>query len=222
MKVLVIEDEKKIRDFLVKGLEEEYYEVDTASDGEEGLDLLRLNRYDVVILDNIMPKLTGVEVCSMARTSGIQTPIIILSVLTKPSQKVTLLNSGADDYLAKPFLFRELKARIHALLRRPHKLEAQIMKVADIELNNTTHEVRRGDKLIPLTKKEFMLLRYLMRNKNTVFSRFTLLEDVWDMNVDPFSNTIQVHILSLRKKLGDRKQEIIQTVQGVGYKISST
>ena len=221
MRILIIEDEKKIRDYLKEHLQPECYEVDVIGTGEKGLEMMRVNDYDLVILDNILPGKNGIEVCKEARAFSIDVPIIILSVLSKPSDKVELLNAGADDYLSKPFSFKELKARMEALLRRPKQREKEILTVRDLSLNTSSHEVKRAGKDIKLTRKEFMLLRYFMRNKGAVLSRTMLIDHVWDMNADPFSNTIEAHIVSLRKKINDRKQELIQTVPSRGYKIVS-
>lgn len=221
MRILVIEDEKKIREFLKKNLEPECYEVDTASDGEEGLTLMRTSEYDAVLLDNVLPKKNGINVCREARKHGVESPILIISVLAKPLQKVELLNAGADDYLAKPFSFNELKARIRALLRRPKNTKEEIMCMRDLELNVSTHEFKRAGKLIRLTRKELMLLRYFMRNPGIVLSRSMIIEHVWDMNADPFSNTVEPHIVSLRKKISDNPQDVIKTVAGRGYKITA-
>jgi DNA-binding response OmpR family regulator len=219
MRILVVEDEKKIRDYLKEHLQPECYEVDVTETGEEGIKLIRLNDYDLVILDNVLPGKHGVDVCREVRAHKITVPIIILSVLSKPSDKVELLKAGADDYLSKPFSFKELLARMEALLRRPKQIQEEVLKVRDLELNIDTHVVTRAGEEIKLTRKEFMLLRYFMKNKGFVLSRSMLIDHVWDMNADPFSNTIEAHIVSLRKKIGDKKQELIQTIPARGYKI---
>ncbi len=220
MRILVVEDEKRIRDYLKEHLKPDFYEVDLAADGQKGLELMRLNHYDLVILDNVLPKKSGLEVCTQARAFGITSPILVLSVLSDVKQKVALLDAGADDYLAKPFSFKELQSRMNALLRRPKSLEQEIIVVQDVTLNTSTHEVKRANSDITLTRKEFMLLRYFMRNAGLVLSRGMLIEHVWDMNADPFSNTIEAHIVSLRKKLVDKEQKFIQTISGRGYKLS--
>lgn len=219
MKILVVEDERKIRLFLKKHLEPEHYEVDTASDGKEGLRMMRMCNYDVVLLDNVLPKKKGLEVCKEARDHGVESPIIMVSVLGKPTDKAQLLDAGADDYLAKPFSFNELKARIRAVLRRPKQTTQEIMRLRDLELNVTTHEFRKAGNLVKLTRKELMLLRYFLRNPGIILSRSMIIEHVWDMNADPFSNTVEAHIVSLRKKIGSTSQEIIKTIAGRGYKI---
>lgn len=220
MKALIVEDEHSIAQFLKKSLESEYFAVDHAPDGEKGSYLGRLNDYDIIILDNMLPKKTGYQVCQELRTFGKTTPVLVLSVQTEVDQRVKLLNAGADDYVMKPFSFDEVYARIRALLRRPKSTSQEIVSVDDLTLNKDTHEVKRGDREIYLTRKEFMLLHFLLKNKGAVMSRGKIMENVWDMNADPFSNTIESHILSLRKKInfpGERK--IITTISGRGYKI---
>ena len=220
MRTLIVEDEKDICDFLKKSLESECYVVDTAFDGEEGLRLIQTSSYDIVILDNNMPKKTGLEVCKELRAEGNSVPILMLSVQSETTTKVDLLNAGADDYLTKPFSIDELNARIKALLRRPKEIESEDLRIDDLFLDLNRHIVTRGEKEIYLTKKEFTLLQYLLRNKGIVLSRSMIMEHVWDMNVDPFSNTIESHIMSLRKKLDLPKyKKLIHTVSGRGYKI---
>jgi len=221
MRILVVEDEKKINDFLKKSLESECFAVDTAMDGEKGSYLARSNNYDLIILDNILPKKDGVQVCREIRESKSNVPIIILSVKSETITKVDLLNAGADDYLTKPFSLEELLARMRALLRRPKDFKSDIFSVDDLIVDIAKHSVKRGDEEIKLTRKEFMLLEYLLKNQGIVLSRGMIMEHVWDMNADLFSNTIESHILSLRKKIdfgGNKK--LIQTVSGRGYTIS--
>jgi DNA-binding response OmpR family regulator len=220
MRILVVEDEKKIADLLKSGLQAENYAVDIAPDGEKGIYLAQINEYDLIILDNIMPIKTGPEVCQKLRNNGLTTPILMLSVKSDSSDKVEALDQGADDYLAKPFSFDELLARIRALLRRPVHIESEILSVKDIQLDTKRCTVHQKDKEIYLTRKEFGLLEYLLRNKGIVLSRAMIMEHVWDMNADPFSNTIESHIRSLRKKIEPNKaKKIIKTVPGRGYKI---
>lgn len=220
MHILVVEDEASIRDYLKKNLEKECYVVDTAEDGATGSFKARTNNYDLMILDNIMPKKCGIEVCQEIRNEGKTIPILILSVKSETTTKVDLLNAGADDYLTKPFSFDELIARMRALMRRPSNIEADVLRVGDLVLDMKKHKVTRDGELIQLTRKEFALLQYLMKNKGIVLSRGMLLEHVWDMSVDPFSNTIESHILSLRKKIDiPQKPKLIYTISGFGYKI---
>lgn len=220
MRILVIEDEKEISDFLKANLESDCFAVDVASDGEKGSFLARTNPYDLIILDYMLPKKNGNEVCKEIREQKNKTPILMLSVKTEVEDKVSLLNGGADDYLAKPFAYSELLARVRALLRRPNTLHDDTLSFDDLELDIPRQSVRRGGHEIYLTRKEFMLLEYLMRNQGIVLSRAMIMEHVWDMNADPFSNTIETHILSLRKKLHTPKRhKIIRTLPGRGYKI---
>ncbi len=220
MRALIVEDEKQILNFLKKSLQAEHFAVDTAEDGEKGSFLARTNDYDLILLDNIMPKKTGQEVCEEIRSEGINIPILVLSVKSEITTKVDLLNAGADDYMTKPFSLDELMARIKALLRRPKEIESEILKIDGLTLDTSKHIVKQGDKDIYLTRKEFTLLKYLMRNQGIVLSRSMIMEHVWDMSVDPFSNTIESHINSLRKKINIKgKKKLIHTVPGRGYKI---
>lgn len=221
MRILVVEDEKDIRHFLKKSLEAECYVVDSAADGEKGFFLARTNKYDLIVCDNVMPKKSGQELCEEMRKMGSTVPILMVSVKSESTTKVDLLNAGADDYLTKPFSLDELLARIRALLRRPHSMESEEFKIDDLEVDAHKHTVKRGAESIKLTKKEFTLLKYMIKNKGTVLSRSMIMEHVWDMTADPFSNTIESHINSLRKKIDiSGKRKLIQTVNGRGYKIN--
>lgn len=221
MRILVVDDDKSIRDFLKSSLEAECFVVDAASDGNKGARLALSNAYDLIILDNVMPKKKGLEVCQELRDEGIEIPIIILSVKSETTTKVSLLDAGADDYLHKPFSFQELLARINALLRRPKRIEQTILEKGELTIDAGKHAVFCRGEEVRLTRKEFILLEYLMRNRGTVLTRGMIMEHVWDMNADPFSNTIDSHISSLRKKIrcSDEKS-IIETVQGRGYLIA--
>ncbi|MBI2037560.1 MAG: response regulator transcription factor [Candidatus Magasanikbacteria bacterium] len=223
MTILIIEDEKDIIKFLKPGLEAECFAVDVAEDGEKGLLCALSKEYDVIILDNNLPKKSGQEVCEELRANKKTTPIIMLSVLSDVDKKVELLNTGADDYLTKPFSFQELLARIRSLLRRPKKIEDEILRIDDLELDSRRNTVKRGGEEISLTRKQFMLLEYLMRNAGMVLTRGMIMEHVWEMDADPFSNTIETHILSLRKKIknANKPREFIQTVPGRGYKLEA-
>ena len=221
MRILLIEDEKNVVNFLKPNLEACYFAVDVAEDGERGSFMARTNSYDLIILDNVLPKKDGKQTCEEIRAANKIMPIIVLSVIVAANKKIELLNSGADDYLTKPFSFKELLARINALLRRPNKIEGSIMQIDDLVLDTKKNKVTRMGKEILLTKKEFMLLEYMMRNQGIALSRGEILEHVWDMNTDPFSNTIESHILNLRKKINipKSKKKLIHTLSGKGYKI---
>jgi DNA-binding response OmpR family regulator len=220
MRILVVDDEKAVRDMLCRHLRAECFAVDTAEDGQEGSYLARTNNYDLVILDNMLPEKSGRAICEEIRKTGRTVPILVLSVLGETRQKVELINAGADDYMIKPFSFDELMARIRALLRRPMRSEGDIITFDELTLDTKNQNVKLDGVSIYLTRKEFMLLEYLMRNIGTVLSRGMIMEHVWDMSSDPFSNTIESHVLSLRKKLGDSSEKrFIQTVPGRGYKM---
>lgn len=222
MHILVVEDEREISDFLRVSMEAECFAVDTAFDGETGSYLARTNNYDLIILDNILPKKEGRLACREIREAGKMTPIIMLSVKSETVTKVDLLNAGADDYMTKPFSLDELLARMRALLRRPKEVENEVLSIEDLTVDAKKHTVRRANKEIYLTRKEFVLLTYLLKNAGSAMSRGMIMEHVWDMNIDPFSNTIESHILSLRKKIDAKsKKKLIKTVPGIGYKIAA-
>ena len=220
MRALVVDDEKDIRESLAGNLKTECFAVDTACDGTEGSYMARTNDYDVILLDNMLPEKSGVTVCTEIRRTGRTAPILVLSVMNDSWRKVELLNAGADDYLVKPYSFDELMARVRALLRRPSTVVGDVLTIDDLTLDTKQKRVKRGDRYVYLTRKEFMLLEYLMRHQGAVLSRGMIMEHVWDMTSDPFSNTIESHIRGLRKKLqppGSRK--LIHTVPGRGYKV---
>jgi DNA-binding response OmpR family regulator len=220
MKVLIIEDEKDIGGFLKSNLENAGFNVDLAETGEGGSFLATTGAYDLVLLDLNLPDKHGFEVCKEIRLAGREMPIMILTVETEITNKVQLLNAGADDYLTKPFSISEVLARMHALLRRPRKLNGDILSFADLTLDSQKQSVKRNNKEIYLTRKEFMLLEYLLRNQGRVISRGEIIDHVWDSEADLFSNTIETHILNLRKKIDkDKRQALIKTFSGRGYTI---
>jgi DNA-binding response OmpR family regulator len=219
MKILLVEDNVSIRNVLRLGLEDAAFAVDEAENGEKGSYLARTNKYDLIILDNVLPKKMAKEVCLEIREQNIYTPILLLSAKSDTVSKIELLKAGADDYMTKPFSFEELKARINTLLRRPHKIENQILKASNLTLNKGTQEVRLGNKRLNLTRKEFSLLELLMSNLGNVVTRTDMIEHVWDINADPFSNTVEAHILNVRKKIGDSQKRIIRNISGRGYKM---
>lgn len=220
MRVLIIEDTVEFLTLLKNRLEEKCFAVDSAYDGDRGLFLAKSNDYDIILLDRALPGKSGFDICKELRAFGKHTPIIIISVSNDTPQKVTGLELGADDYLGKPFLFDELYARMQAVLRRPPVQNSCILMFADVILDTNKQRVTRGKDAIYLTRKEFSLLEYLMKHAGSVVSRGEIMEHIWDANLDPFSNTIETHILNLRKKLhrGNRKK-IIHSVPGRGYKV---
>ena len=222
MKILVVEDNKKLAENIKQGLVQEGYAVDIIEDGLVAQDRISMNRdeYDIVVLDRMLPGKDGVSVCTYWREKGVVIPVLMLTALNTTDDKVDGLDAGADDYLAKPFAFKELLSRIHALLRRPKQSSPDIIKSGDISLNTTSRIVTYKNKLIPLTLKEFMVLEYLIRNMNKVITRDELYSHAWDFADSSFSNTVDVHIKNLRKKIHDNGK-FIQTIRGVGYKMES-
>ena len=218
MRILVIEDEVKISQFIKRGLKEEGYAVDVANDGEEGHFMLSSNEYDVVVLDLMLPKIDGLTLCRDLRKEGNSTPIIMLTAKDTVKDKVKGLDSGADDYLAKPFAFEELLARVRVLLRKKDGRAQTQLKVEDLCLDLLTHKVTRGDREIELTVKEYALLEYLMRNAGNIVTRTMISEHVWDINFDTFTNVIDVYINYLRNKIDSGfENKMIHTVRGKGY-----
>jgi len=219
MKILVIEDEKLIADILKKGLEYHKFSVDTAYCGNDGYLLTRQFEYDVVILDLMLPDISGEEVCKKIRQDKNNVFILMLTAKKMPEDIVNGLNYGADDFLTKPFEFSVLLARIRALLRRTSEQKENILEILNIRLFIDQERVEVDSKEIELTKKEYMILEYLMRNKNQLLSRNQILEHAWDRNADIFSNIVNTHIKNLRKKIG-KNGNIIETVYGSGYRIN--
>ena len=218
MRILIVEDEKKVAGFIKKGLEEETYAVDVAYDGEEGFHLADMNQYDMIILDLMLPKMDGLEILTRLRDKKLSTPILLLTAKDAVEDKVTGLNKGADDYLTKPFAFSELLARVRSLLRRGQAETKTVLTVGDLSLDMVSHKVNRGGEEIELTGKEYSLLEYFMRNEGKVLTRTMIAEHVWDYNFDTFTNVIDVYVNHLRKKI-DKKYPIklLHTLRGVGY-----
>ena len=220
MKILLIEDEVNVASFIKKGFEEEDYSVDVANDGALGLGLAFKNKYDLVILDIVLPNLNGIEVCKKIRERlGLLPPVIMLTALGTTDDVVKGLETGADDYLVKPFKFRELLARARALMRRKNNhVEPKIYKIADMEFNQELKSVTRHGKEIQLTLREFRLLEYLIINENKILSRVEILENVWDVNFDMGTNVVDVYINYLRNKIDKNfSPKLIRTVVGRGY-----
>jgi heavy metal response regulator len=218
MRILIVEDEKKVAGFIKKGLEEETYAVDVAHDGEEGLCLAKEGCYDLVILDLMLPKMGGLEVLSELREGKKDVPILLLTAKDSVEDRVTGLNKGADDYLTKPFAFSELLARVRVLLRRGKAEVKTELQIADLSLNLVSHKVNRGGGEVELTGKEYSLLEYFMRNQGKVLTRTMIAEHVWDYNFDTFTNVIDVYVNHLRKKVDKgHSKKLLHTLRGVGY-----
>ncbi len=218
MKILIIEDEKIIADNLKEGLGQHRFSVDAAYNGKEGYNFIHEYDYDVIILDLMLPDIDGEKLCRKIRKEGINSFILMLTAKKQLRNIVEGLNCGADDYLTKPFEFTELLARIRALLRRSSKSKENILVCGDIKLNFEKEQVFLRENEVKLTKKEFMILEHLLRNKGQPLSRNQLLEHAWDRNVDIFTNVVDTHIKNLRKKLG-KSGSLIETIYGSGYKI---
>jgi heavy metal response regulator len=222
MRVLVVEDERRIADFISRGLSEQGYAVDVAYDGDEALDWLAVADFDVIILDVMLPVRDGIEVCRTLRERGLRTPILMLTARDAVEDRVRGLDSGADDYLVKPFAFAELVARLRALTRREPAALGTVLQVGDLILDITTREVSRQGMSLELTSKEYALLEYLMRHPNQVLTRTMIAEHVWNYDFDNATNVIDVHIRNLRRKIDDPfPTKLIQTVRGAGYRISA-
>jgi two-component system copper resistance phosphate regulon response regulator CusR len=220
MKILVVEDDRTVGQYLRRGLEEAQYHADLVGDGLEGLRLASGDQYDLVVLDLRLPGMSGLEVLRTLRDRGIPTPILILTAQDAVGQKVEALRAGADDYVTKPFSFEEVLARVEALSRRPKLLSSTRLVIGDLELDRNTHEVRRGGKPIELTPKEYAVLEYLMRHSPRVMSRTLITEYAWDYHFDPGTNIVDVVINRLRKKLDSgQTKKLLHTVRGVGYVI---
>ena len=218
MRILLVEDEKKVASFIKKGLEEEYHSVDVAFDGKSGLHLALTGEHDLIILDIMLPYKDGFSVLKEIRKEKISTPVLFLTAKDTVSDKVQGLDIGADDYLPKPFAFEELLARVRALLRRHSPEKDLILKVLDLSLNTQTHSVIRNNIEIKLTPKEYSILEYLVRNKNRVISRTLLAEHVYDYHFDTNTNVLDVYINKLRNKIDKNSESpVIQTIRGVGY-----
>ncbi len=221
MRILLVEDEKKLADALVAGLSKKGFAVDAIHDGSAAFKRISLNHmdYDAVVLDLMLPGIDGLGITKNMRAMLINTPILILTARDEVETKVDLLLAGADDYLVKPFSFDELVARLHALMRRPTESVPTVLTAYDIVLNPATHTVTKGGKPVGLTLKEFVLLEYFMRHPNVVINREELLTHLWDFNYSSFSNVVDVHVKNLRKKLSlSDGEQILETIRGVGYR----
>ena len=221
MRILVVEDEHKLAGVLKRGLEEQGYAIDVAYDGADGLALATTAPYDLLVLDVMLPGLDGFSLCKELRAQHRHMPVLMLTARDTVDDRVAGLDSGADDYLVKPFAFRELLARVRALLRREERSARDpILRVADLEIDTVSHEVRRGGKPIELTSKEYAILEYFARNPNRVLTRTQIAEHVWDFDFVSMSNVIDVYIGYLRRKLGDDAEpRLLRTIRGTGYQL---
>jgi len=222
MRVLVVEDQHRIADFISRGLSEQGYAVDVAYDGDEALQWVGAAEFDVIVLDVMLPVRDGIEVCRTLRERGLRTPILMLTARDAVEDRVRGLDSGADDYLVKPFAFVELLARLRALTRREPAALGTVLQVGDLILDTTTREASRQGMSLELTSKEYALLEYLMRHPNQVLTRTMIAEHVWNYDFDNATNVIDVHIRNLRRKIDDPfPTRLIQTARGAGYRISA-
>ncbi len=221
MRLLLIEDEEKVARFVVRGLEAERFAVDVAADGASGLELATGYQYDLIILDLMLPGISGAEILQRLRQMNEHVPVLVLTARDALGDKVRHFELGADDYLTKPFAFAELTVRIKALLRRGAVNRTSVLRVEDLELDRLSQQVRRGGKKIELTGKEYGLLEYLMLNAGRVLSRTMIIEHVWDQSFDGATNIVDVYVRHLRNKVDEgRERKLIRTVRGVGYAIS--
>ena len=221
MRVLLVEDEPRIAGFIRRGLSEQGYAVDLATDGEEALDWPGVVDFDLIILDVMLPVRDGIDVCATLRQRGVAIPVLMLTAKDAVEDRVRGLDSGADDYLVKPFAFAELLARVRALARRPPVAQGTRLQVDELSLDTATHAVERGGEAIELTTKEYAILEYLMRHPNQVLTRTMIAEHVWNYDFDNASNVIDVHIRNLRRKIDARfATKLIHTVRGAGYRIA--
>ena len=219
MRILVIEDEYEISSMIKRGLSEEGYAVDTANDSTEGEYLAETVPYDLIILDVILPKKNGFEICASLRLKQIKTRILMLTCRDSVNDRVKGPNSGADDYMVKPFDFSELSARIRALLRRELTNASPVIKIGNLSLNTITREVKQGERNIELTSKEFVILEYFVRNPGKIITRHMLEEHAWNLSLDSESNLIEAYIWRLRSKLNEEEDNLIETIRGAGYRL---
>ena len=220
MRILLVEDERKVASFVARALRENAYAVDVAESGEKALELARDFLYDAILLDVRLPGLSGIEVCQRLRRTGVQTPILMLTARGLVEERVEGLDAGADDYLTKPFALAELQARLRALMRRGFASGGATLRYADLELDRRRRRVNRGQKAIPLTSKEFALLELLLLRAPESVTRSEIIEHVWDMQFDSESNLLEVYVNRLRQKIDQgRAVKLIHTLRGVGYRL---
>jgi DNA-binding response OmpR family regulator len=221
VRLLIVEDELDFAQALARGLRQQGYAIDVALDGVQGWELAEVNEYDLLILDLNLPEMDGLEVCRRLRASRPSLLILMLTARDRPDERVRGLDSGADDYLVKPFHFAELLARVRALLRRDMRVRTLLLQFADLKLDPTSRVAWQGNRRLELTSKEFGILEYLLRHLGEIVSQEAMLEHVWDMRTNPLTNTVRVHVNSLRRKLGDLAEtpRYIETVVGQGYRL---
>ena len=223
MRILVVEDEKKMASFIRKALQEEGFAVDVLHDGEEALAAIVHNPFDVMVLDIMLPGRDGISVLRQMRERGSKTPVLLLTARGEVEERVEGLNAGADDYLPKPFVLAELIARVRALGRRSGPVKSVLLRVGDLTLDTVSHKASRAGKPIALAVREYRLLEFLMRHPGRVCGRMSIVENVWDYNFDPGTNLVDVYIKRLREKLdADFEPKLLQTVRGIGYMIQSS
>ena len=223
MRILLVEDEEEIASFIIKGLKDERFMTDWAKTADKGMMFAKANDYDAAVMDiKLGGVVTGLDICRETRAKGRTYPIIVLSAVRDPETRIKALNTGADDYLVKPFIFAELLARLRALMRREKTIAKPTITARDISLDTLAHTVMCGGKPLFLNRKEFALLEYLMQNAGTLLTRSMILDHVWDVDTDELTNTVDVHVSFLRKKLGKGRKHFIQTIHGCGYKWNVT
>ncbi len=220
MKILIIEDDEFLRLSLKQALEADMFTVDHMPDGVNGSYMARTNHYNLIIIDYILPGKDGLSIVRDIRGAGIQSPIMMISVRGEVDDKVTLLENGADDYLAKPFTYAEFRARVRALTKRNYKISEEVLTIDDVTIDTRRVEITKNGEKVYLTRKEFGILQTLSRKRGHVVSRQEIMEEVWDMNSDPFSNTVEAHMRNLRRKIESPNRPIIHTIMGRGYKIA--